>query len=325
MGQDVAQTVLDFAGTRNVTKIVVGKTAEPRWKRYFLRSVVDQLLERSGEIDVYVIRGQPEHAPRAVAPPRPTAIAWKDYFVSGLVVVVCGLLGWLSYRLQQPEANTVMIFLLGVAYVAARHGRGPSVATAIASVLVFDFFFVPPYLQLAVSDIHYLVTFGVMLVIGLVISTLTSRLKGQLAAARQLQNRTDALYRLTKQLAELSGWEFLIRHAGQQLGAIFDGEAVLFVREREPSLQLRFGENTSIAKLEINAIVAQWVADHDQVAGAGTDTLPNATALFAPLVGSQATLGAVGVRPNDRGAVSRSRSAAPSRNLRQPDRSFAGA
>ena len=183
--------------------------------------------------------------------------------------------------------------------MAARHGRGPSIAAAIASVLVFDFFFVPPYLQFAVSDIHYLVTFGVMLIIGLVISTLTTRFKGQLAAAQQLQNRTDALYRLTKQLSELSGWEFLIRHAGQQLGTIFDGEVVLFVREREPSLQLRFGESTSVAKMEINSIVAQWVADHDQVAGAGTDTLPNATALFAPLVGSQSTLGAVGVRPND--------------------------
>jgi two-component system sensor histidine kinase KdpD len=299
VGQDVAKTVLDFARTRNVTKIVVGKTAEPRWKRYFFRSVVDALLEHSGAIDMYVIRGEPEHAPRPVAVHRSTGVDWRNYLLCGLVVVVCGLLGWLSHTLQQPEANTVMIFLLGVAYVAARHGRGPSIATAIASVLVFDFFFVPPYLQLAVTDIHYLVTFGVMLIIGLVISTLTTRLKGQLAAAQQLQNRTDALYRLTKQLSELSGWEFLIRHAGQQLGTIFDGEVVLFVREREPSLQLRFGESTSVAKLEINSIVAQWVADHDQVAGAGTDTLPNATALFAPLVGSQSTLGAVGVRPND--------------------------
>src|SRR5262249_55102964 len=139
VGQDVAQTVLDFARSRNVTKIVVGKTALPRWKRYFRRSVVDTLLERSGDIDVYVIRGEPEQAARAVAPPQPTRIVWKDYLVCAVVVAICGLLGWLSHSLQQPEANTVMIFLLGVAYVAARHGRGPSIATAIASVLVFDF------------------------------------------------------------------------------------------------------------------------------------------------------------------------------------------
>jgi two-component system sensor histidine kinase KdpD len=56
VGGDVAQTLLDFARSRNVTKIVVGKTAQPRWKRFLFGTVVDSLLDRSGEIDVYVIR-----------------------------------------------------------------------------------------------------------------------------------------------------------------------------------------------------------------------------------------------------------------------------
>jgi two-component system sensor histidine kinase KdpD len=64
-------------------------------------------------------------------------------------------------------------------------------------------------------------------------------------------------------------------------------------------LELRFGEETSVAREQINAVVAQWVMEHDQIAGVGTDTLPNATALFVPMVGSQRTVGALGVRPND--------------------------
>lgn len=299
VGGDVAQTVLDFARSRNVTKIVVGKTALPHWKRWFSRSVVDVLLERSGEIDVYVIRGEPETAGRAIAPAPTERLDRTRYGWSAAVVVLCSLLGWLSHELHQPEANTVMIFLLGVAFVGARFGRGPSVAAAVGSVLVFDFFFVPPQLQFAVGDLRYVLTFAVMLTIGLVISTLTARLQGELRATRDLQRRTDALYRLTKQLSEVAGSEFLIRHAGQQLGEIFDGETALFVRDGSGPPQLRFGEVTSIARHEINAVVAQWVADHDQIAGAGTDTLPNATALFVPLIGSQSTLGAIGVRPSD--------------------------
>jgi len=62
---------------------------------------------------------------------------------------------------------------------------------------------------------------------------------------------------------------------------------------------LRFGQETRIAANPINAVVAQWVTDHDQIAGAATDTLPNATALFVPLVGSQRTVGALGVMPVD--------------------------
>src|SRR5262249_11248774 len=76
-------------------------------------------------------------------------------------------------------------------------------------------------------------------------------------------------------------------------------EVVLFVREPGSPVELRFGDNTSVGRLPINAIVAQWVADHDQAAGLDTDTLPNATALFVPLIGSQRTVGALGVRPDD--------------------------
>src|SRR5260370_294383 len=75
---------------------------------------------------------------------------------------------------------------------------------------------------------------------------------------------------------------------------------VVYVPEPKQNLTLRFGENTSIAALPVNGLVAQWVADHDQTAGLGTDTLPNATALFVPLIGSQRTVGALGVKPGDR-------------------------
>jgi two-component system sensor histidine kinase KdpD len=299
VGRDIAGAVLDLARARNVTKIVVGKTAVPRWKRWFRRSVVDALLERSGDIDVYVIRGEPESSARSPAPAKKTGIEWVQYAWASLIVLACTFLGWLSHSSNLTEANTVMVFLLGVAFVAARWGRGPAIFAAVASVVLFDVLFVLPYYRLTVADAQYVLTFAVMLVIGLTISSLASRLRSELQAAKQLQARTDALYRLTKQLSEVAGSEFLIRHAGKQLGQIFDGEIAIYLRDDTRSVQLRFGESSSIARHEINTIVAQWVADHEQIAGAGTDTLPNATALFAPLVGSQDTLGAIGVRPHD--------------------------
>src|SRR5262249_49219282 len=60
IGDDVPQTILDFAHSRNVTKIIIGKTSQPRWKRFLFGTVVDALVDRSGDIDVYVIRGEPE-------------------------------------------------------------------------------------------------------------------------------------------------------------------------------------------------------------------------------------------------------------------------
>jgi two-component system sensor histidine kinase KdpD len=226
-------------------------------------------------------------------------VAWGNYLATAGVVALCGLLGWLSQARQLDKANIVMIFLLGVAYVAARYGRGPAIVCAVAGVLVFDFFFVPPYFSFGVSDAQYLLTFIVMLGIGLLISTLTARIREQLQSSRRQERRTAALYRLTKQLSQVAGSEFLVLTAGMQLTEIFDGQVVLFLGEPKDALRLRFGENTAIAREPINALVAQWVAGHDQVAGLGTDTLPNGTALFVPLIGSQRTVGALGVRPGD--------------------------
>ena len=111
-----------------------------------------------------------------------------------------------------------------------------------------------------------------------------------------------------------------MRTAGRQLQEIFDGEVVLYLREPSGSLSLRFGEEPNVAEQPINEVVAQWVATNGKIAGAGTDTLPNATALFVPLAGSQQVVGALGVAPKEQGPVPRSRAGSAAGNLREPDR-----
>jgi two-component system sensor histidine kinase KdpD len=303
VGRNVAETVLQFAASQNVTKIVIGKTFQPRWKRALIGTIADDLLERAGDIDIYVVTGEGE-APlpgQILAKAKP--VPWTQYLIAAAVAAACGLVGWGVHAAGLSEANVVMVFLIGVAIVSARYGRGPSILSVVASVLVFDFFFVPPYYTFAVADAQYVITFGVMLGIGLLISELTSRLQSQLRASQQQEHRTAQLYRMTRQLTELAGSEFLVRTAGWQLTEIFAGEVVIFLREPNGSLVLRYGENTSVAQQNVNAVVAQWVTTNNKLAGAGTDTLPNATALFAPMIGSQRTVGALGVRPKDEGRL----------------------
>lgn len=299
VGQAVVDAVLDFAHARNVSKIVVGKSAEPWWRRIRGGSIVDRLVKRSGDIDVYMVSSDGD----AEAPPTPqpakSPTPWSEYGQAAAVVAGCALLGWGAYALQLAEANIVMMFLAGVALVAARLGRAPAVAAAVASVVVFDFCFVPPYFTFAVTDVEYLITFAVMLGIGLLISALTSRLRRQLAASQQQEQRTARLYRMTRQLSELAGSEFLVLTAGRQLEEIFAAEVVIYLRDLQSDVKLRYGESSSVARHAANADVARWVAANGKTAGVGTDTLPNATALFVPLIGSQRTVGAVGVRPRD--------------------------
>ena len=95
--------------------------------------------------------------------PRPNAVVLRHYFYTALIVMLCGAVGFVAHALTLTEANIIMIFLAGVAFVAARFGRGPAIFAAVFGVLVFDFFFVVPFLSFALSDAQYVVTFLVML------------------------------------------------------------------------------------------------------------------------------------------------------------------
>ena len=120
-----------------------------------------------------------------------------------LALATCSLTALIATPLRDrlDLANSVMLFLLAVVLVAVRLGRGPAILAAFCSVALFDFFFVPPRLSFAVSDVQYLVTFAVMLAVALIISHLTTGLARQAHAAEARELQTRSLYELAKALA----------------------------------------------------------------------------------------------------------------------------
>lgn len=300
-GQNVIDTILDYARSRNVTKILIGKTNQPRWRRLLLGTVVDDLLDRSGEIDVYVIHGEEEEGHNVAGGGSAASTKPLPYILAAGMVLLAGELAFAlrALRWTDGEANTVMLFLAAVAWVASWYGRGPAVLASVLAVLGFDFFFVPPHYTFAVADAQYVVTFLVMLVIGLAISTLTSRLREQIERTRLRERRTTALYELGKQLSSLYGQVFLVGAAGARIAEMINGEVAIYLERGPDPPELAFGHESSIARHPVSVPVAQWVLQHDQMAGAGTNSLPNAVALFLPLTGSQRTHGAIAVRVED--------------------------
>ncbi|MCA9012995.1 MAG: sensor histidine kinase KdpD, partial [Planctomycetaceae bacterium] len=285
-GSHVAEVILDYARSRNVTKILIGKTHQPRWKRFLFGTVVDDLLEQSGEIDIYVIHGVEEaRLPRALITQRQPVNLWP-YVFSTTMIAVPGLAAAILrfFQVADAEANTVMLFLAGVALTAFRFGRGPAVFASVLAVLMFDFFFVTPYHTFAVQDAQYAVTFAVMLSIGLVISALTSSLKVQIESMRLRERRTSALYQLGKQLSSVYGRVFLASAAGEKIAEMLDGEVVIYLKLQTGIPEIVFGSDSRIAQNSVSTPAAQWVIEHDQIAGAGTNTLPNAAAMFLPMI-----------------------------------------
>jgi two-component system sensor histidine kinase KdpD len=298
-GSNAAEEIVNYARDRNVTKIIAGKTDVPRWRSLLFGSFLDSLLRQSGEIDVYVIRGQGE-APVISTVPVATPFDWRPYGWTNLIVALAGLVSAGMFWLQLAEANIAMTLLLGVVLAAAWFGRWPGIFASMISVLLFDFCFVPPHLTFAVSDAQYIITFAVMLGISLAISTLTARIGGQVIAARRQHRRAETLYRLSKQLAAVSGSEFLVNAAARQIGDLFPGEVVIYLRDDDGRLRLSVGEKTELAQQPNSLGVAQWVLESDQTAGLGTATLPQASGIFIPLLATRSTLGVLAACPADR-------------------------
>ncbi len=191
-GNDVVSEIVDYAQKRNVTKIVVGKTDEKK-RRFVLRpSMVDRLIEDSGKIDVFVVRGIEESPAQDALPLR---AAWPPFpwlGTAAALIVASAVAAWFQW-LEFSEANLVMAYLLAVAFVATRYGMFPSAVASVPAVLLFDMFFTQPYFSITVHDSQYLVTFSVMLGVGLLISTLSARRKYQADVARRSERRTEAL------------------------------------------------------------------------------------------------------------------------------------
>lgn len=138
--------------------------------------------------------------PPPFAPRRAGSSGWSAYLLAALVVLAIAAIG-MPLLGHLDLANIAMLFPLAVLFAAVRLGRGPAVVAAFLSVVVLDFFFVPPHLTLAVSDLQYLLTFAVLLLVALIAAHLATGLTRERDDARQRELRTQSIYELTRALS----------------------------------------------------------------------------------------------------------------------------
>lgn len=295
-GHSVSQELLSYARERNVSKILVGKPAHPRWRDVAFGSVLDELVRDSGEIDIYVISGDLDESrpqPMQMLQRTSSGIAYANAII---VVAVCTALAWLMFP-YFALANLIMVYLVGVVIASARYGRGPSILASLMSVAAFDFFFVSPHLTFAVSDTQYFVTFVIMLIVAMTISTLTVRIKQQAEAAREGERRTTNLYAMSRDLANSRGTGTLVQIAAQHIGQVFHSQVIVLLPDAQGHLDTRIPEEASRLLTTHEQGVAEWVHDHGQAAGLGTETLPGAKGLYLPLKTSRGIVGVLGIYP----------------------------
>jgi two-component system sensor histidine kinase KdpD len=303
---EVAESVVAYARTHNLSKLVIGRDPARRlWP--WQRSSGQKLSMLAPDIDLIEI-GRSELAAQhsgIKAVSLPPVVSGADtsersrrkrlrYVWSA---VGCGAVTLLSMPLAAhfDASNIVAVYLLTVVLVAVRLGRGPAALAAVLCVTAFDFFFVPPRFSFAVSDVQYLLTFFIMLTVGLITGQLTAGLRFQARVARHREERAAALYELARDLSGAVEVEQVVRISDHSIERTFHANAALLLPDASGRLVV-----ASEASLTVDLGIAQWSFDKGDPAGVGTDTLPGSDVLYIPLRAPAQARGVLALKAKNR-------------------------
>lgn len=307
-GSSATDEILEYARTRNVTRIMAGKPNRYIEWRFWRRrvSTTDELIRRGGDFDVVVIGRDDRTQTRRSIPSGDSSVEappsrkkhWPEYLAAMGATAAATLVCWLMYPAFE-SANLIMVYLLSAAIFAVRFGRKPAILTSVANVLAFDIFFVPPRLSLAVSDIQYLVTFAIMLIVALIIGNLNASVRLQAKVAGHRERRTALLYAMSRQLATAHNRKAMEHIAIGHVSEVFNCETALLFPDSAGRVALTTERHSRDSLMFADLGAGQWAFDHAKPAGLGTDTLAGSSILYVPMSGAKRTLGVLAVRPDN--------------------------
>jgi len=304
-GPTPAATILEYARTRNATRIVVGTPKRYGWRAWLRPSTSTQLIRHAKGFDVTAVAqtdpAQERHVPTMMATlvdsPRP--VQWGRYVWGLAVSALCTGVAFALYP-RFELSNLVMVYLLGVTISGLRLGRGPSILTAVLNATAFDFLFVPPRFTLAISDSQFVVTFVVMLIVALVIATLMASVRQQTRVAGARERRSALLYAMSRELAATRGSASMARVAVQHVAEVFQCSAVVLLPDTRGKLHYPAEPTIQESFRTADLAVGQWVLDHGRQAGLGADTLPATRGLYVPLGDERKRLAVLAILPTNR-------------------------
>jgi two-component system, OmpR family, sensor histidine kinase KdpD len=294
---DVVKAIVDFAQKENITHIIIGK---PRVRNLLtllrLGNFVNRLIRYSGNIDVYILGSDIQTKDKfreKVSLPSFTSGIHQYAFTSLLIFITAIICFSVKNFIGYQVVSFALLFV--VSALAFFFGTGPILLSATLSALIWDFFFIPPPYTLHIDKPEDMLMLIMFFIIALLSGVLTSRIKKQEKKIRIREERTNALYQLTKELSTATGIEEVISIAKNDIWKYFNLKCLILLKNESNHLDI-INQSESENSISGNDIsVATWSFQHSAKAGKFTDTLPSCSYTFYPLRGNQMNLGVIAI------------------------------
>jgi two-component system, OmpR family, sensor histidine kinase KdpD len=291
--EDVAEGILRVAREQNATQVLVGK---PGRSLPFTRSLLDRLIEQSGQLDIYVVGGDETAAGsrRRIRFPEIQS-GLQQYLIAASAVFAVSLVMY-PLRPTLGYQTISLILLLAVVLLPLRMGPGPVLLAAGVSAIIWDYFFIPPQFTFAIGHLQDVLMFALYFCVAAVTGVLTARIRSREKAVRTREQHASALFDLTKDLSVARSQDGVVRSALENIRKYFGADAVALLSQADGDIFTEPHPASTFAVDQREFGVAAWVYWNERKAGQFTDTLPSAQATYYPLSGPRYPLGVVGVR-----------------------------
>jgi two-component system sensor histidine kinase KdpD len=297
-GSEPVAEILNYAESRNVTQIIIGKSRRPRWLSAFSPSVVDQLLHEKSSIDLLVvtpeanIRHDPTEIP-VVTQRKP--IPWNGYAKAVGALAIATLVNFLLAMLVPSYVNYAVIYLTTVILIAIRQGRGPAIFAAILTAPIIHFMFVEP--RYSIEQIYRIDPIALIIFLGstVIISNLAERVRAQIAATRLSERRSKNLYDFNRKIASAVSLDDVLWAVVHHVASTIDGNAIVMMPKND-RLEIAAAYPPEMHMDDMSEAAADWAWRQGKPAGRGSSTLPGAGWLFLPLKTARGVLGVLGVQ-----------------------------
>jgi two-component system sensor histidine kinase KdpD len=305
-GQDVADTIAEYARANNFTHIVIVQPRRSRWLQLLYETLAQALIRRADGASVHVLARSGEaaeqQAQRAEASAPIARSSNARAYLGSLTFVAVALGVGLVLRQTLGVASIALTFLTAVLVSAVAYGLWPALFACFVSVLAYNFFFLAPFYTLTVADPENVVALFFFAVTAVIASNLTARVRAQAITARQRARMTEELYQFSRKLAGAANLDDLLWATVHQIALMLRVRVVILLPESgSVAVRAGFPPEDSLDAADIAA--ARWCWDKNRPAGRGADTLPGAKRLFLPMQTGRGAVGVIGIDRDEPGQI----------------------
>jgi two-component system, OmpR family, sensor histidine kinase KdpD len=298
---NVVDGLVRVAKENNITQIFIGKSRTSNLYQLFSgKSYLNVLMEKSSDLDIYIYGGE-----------RPKTKNLRSLFIEfinkshsgfgryvSVSIIIC-IAASVLYLFQKSIGYEVvsLLFLLIISVLPLFNFRvGPVLFAAFLSAISWNYFFIPPHFTFHIEKPADVLMFFTYFVVASTSGFLSTKIRTQQNLLKLKEERTSALYNLSKSLSSASSLNDIAETSVKNIQSVFNCKCVFFLIDNEKKLNARPHSSSSFIIDDYDWVIANWSFTSGRKAGKFTDTLSDADATYYPIKSKSGNIGVLGIK-----------------------------